>query len=56
MKKRIADFAKKNDYDLVLDSSAAIYSDKDMDVTDAVLEEMGVDPKAARAKEKNEGK
>ena len=56
LKKRIADFAKKNDYDLVLDSSAAIYSDKDMDVTDAVLEEMGVDPKAARAKEKNEGK
>ena len=56
LKKRIADFAKDNGYDLIVDASAAIFSSKDMDVTDAVLKEMGVDPKEARAKEKNEGK
>ncbi len=56
LKARIAKFAEKNDYDFVLDASAALYSRKASDVTDAVLKEMGVDPKAAREKAKNEGK
>ena len=57
LKKRIAKFAADNDYDLVVDAAAAIYHKDSLDVTDAVLKEMGVDPKAARAKESaNEGK
>lgn len=56
LKKRIAAFAEKNGYDFVIDSSAAIYSKKTADVTDSVLKEMGVDPKAAKAKEKDESK
>ena len=49
-------YNQKNGYDLILDSAAAIFHSKDLDVTDAVLTEMGVDPKAAREKMKNEGK
>ena len=56
LKKRIAEFADKNGYDLVIDASAAIFSKKSYDVTPQVLKAMGVDPKAAAAKEKNEGK
>jgi len=56
LKKRVADFADKNGYDLIVDASAAIFATKDLDVTDEVLKSMGVDPKAARAKEKDEGK
>ena len=56
LRKRVADFAKKNGYDMIVDSSAAIFATKDMDVTDAVLKDMGVDPKEARSKEKDEGK
>lgn len=56
LKKRIAEYGDKNGFDLIVDSAAAIYSSSGMDVTDAVLKAMGVDPKAARAKEKNEGK
>lgn len=58
LKKKVAEFAKKNGYDLVLDSSIALYAEKDIDVTDEVLDFMGIDPKAARAKdkEKDEGK
>ena len=56
LKKKITTFAGKNGYDLILDSAAAIFHSKDLDVTDAVLKEMGVDPKAAREKMKNEGK
>ena len=54
LKKRIANFAEKNGYDFVLDASAAIYSKKATDVTPAVLKDMGVDPKTAQAKEKDE--
>jgi len=56
IKKRIADFAEKNGYDLIVDSAAAIFATKDLDVTDQILKSMGVDPKDARAKEKDEGK
>ena len=48
LKKRISKFADKNDYDLVIDSSAALYSKSSFNVTDAVLKEMGVDPAKAK--------
>ena len=48
LKKRISKFADKNDYDLVIDSSAALYSKDSFNVTDAVLKEMGVDPAKAK--------
>ena len=56
LKKRIAEFADKEGYDLVIDSSAAIFAKKSYDVTPQVLKAMGVDPKVALAKEKDEGK
>ena len=56
LRKKITTFAGKNGYDLILDAAAAIFHSKELDVTDAVLKEMGVDPKAAREKMKNEGK
>ena len=56
LRKKVAEFAKKNGYDLVIDSSAALYIEGSLDATDEMLEFMGVDPKAARAKEKDEGK
>jgi Skp family chaperone for outer membrane proteins len=55
LRKRIAVFASKNGYDLILDSTAALFA-KDMDVTDGVLKAMDVDPKAARAAAEDEGK
>ncbi|MBO6167629.1 MAG: OmpH family outer membrane protein [Kiritimatiellae bacterium] len=48
LKKRISEYAKKKGYDCIVDSSAAIYSTDALDVTDAILESMGVDPKKAR--------
>ncbi len=56
LRKRVADYAKKNGYDLIVDASAAIFASDELDVTDGVLKEMGVDPKEARSKEKDEGK
>lgn len=56
LKARIAKFADKEDYDLIVDAAAAIFATEKLDVTDAILKGMGVDPKAARAKEANEGK
>ncbi len=56
LKETIAKYAEKKGYDLVLDTSAALFAAKSYDITDEILKEMGVDPKAARAKEKDEGK
>jgi Skp family chaperone for outer membrane proteins len=56
LKKRIAAFAEKNGYDLVVDAAAALYSGRGLDVTDEILKTMNVDPKKAKAKEKDEGK
>ena len=44
LKKRISSFAEKNGYDLVIDSTATLYSKGSFNVTDSVLKEMGVDP------------
>ena len=56
LKKRIARFAEREDYDLVMESAAALWAKSDLDVTDEILTDMNVDPKAARAKDKDEGK
>lgn len=56
IKKRVADFAEKNGYDIILDSTSAIFSKAEFDVTDDVLKEMGVDPKKAKGKEDDESK
>jgi len=53
IKKRVAAYAKKKGFDCILDSSAAIYADEALDVTDGVLAEMGVDPKKARAEDES---
>lgn len=53
---RLKKFAKANGYSVILDTNVVAYSDDKLDVTDAVLADMGVDPKNAKGKEKNEGK
>ncbi len=55
LKVRIAKFAEKEGYDLIVDAAAAIYAAPAMDVTDKILIDMNVDPKVARAKEKEDG-
>jgi Skp family chaperone for outer membrane proteins len=55
LKKRIAVFAGKNGYDMVVDSTAALYA-RGMDVTDDILKAMDVDPKKARAAISDEDK
>ena len=47
LRKTINAFAKKNGYDLVIDSTAVPYFKPEFDVTDQVLKEMGVDPAKA---------
>ena len=54
LKKRIAKYAAANGYDLILDSNAAAYATKTLDVTDAMLKDLGVDPKEAKGRD--EGK
>ena len=60
IKEKIQKFADEAGYDMILDSSAALYSKKEHDVTDGVLKAMGVDPEKARAaaekEKKNESK
>lgn len=59
LKKRVEDYAKRASFDMILDASAAIYFAEKFDVTEAILKEMGVDPKKAKTvsvKEKNESK
>ena len=54
LKERMKKFSDKNGYDVIIDSNATAYSQPSLDVTDAVLTDMGVDP--AKAKGANEGK
>ena len=60
LRKTINEFAEKNGYDLVVDSSAVPYFKPAYDVTDGVLKAMGVDPdkavKPGKEETKNEGK
>ena len=54
LRKRLAKFAEKKDYDLIIDKTAAPFAKAKFDVTDAMLQEMGVEPK--NAKGRDEGK
>ena len=54
LKKRIAKYAAANGYDLIFDSNAAAYATSTLDVTDAMLKDLGVDPKEAKGRD--EGK
>ena len=56
LRKRIAKYAKANGYDLILDANAAAYAAASFDVTDAMLKDLGVDPKDAKGREQDEGK
>ena len=55
LNEKIAAYAEKNGYDLIIDKSAAPFAKPGLDVTDGVLEEMGIDPKTAK-KGSDEGK
>ena len=54
LRKRIAKYATANGYDLIVDLNAAAYATKTLDVTDAMLKDLGVDPKDAKGRD--EGK
>lgn len=56
IKKRVNDFATKNGYDCILESTVAMFAKPELDVTDGVLKEMGVDPKTAKRSSDDEGK
>ena len=60
LRKVINEFAEKNGYDMVVDSSAVPYFKPAYNVTDAVLKEMGVDPakavKPGKEESNDEGK
>ena len=51
LRKRIAKFAEREGYDMVLDKTAAPFAKDKYDVTDAMLKEMGVDPKDAKGRD-----
>ena len=54
LKERVKKFAELKGYDVIIDSNATAYSKPSLDVTDAVLSDMGIDP--AKAKGTDEGK
>ena len=54
LRKRLKKFAEKKDYDFILDRTATPFAKAKYDVTDEVLQEMGVEPKNARGRD--EGK
>ena len=56
LRKRLEKFAKANGYDLILDQTAAPFAKASLDVTDAMLKEMGVDPKDAKKAAETETK
>ena len=56
LRKRLEKFAKANGYDLILDQTAAPFAKASLDVTDAMLKEMGVDPKDAKKSVETETK
>ena len=54
LRKRLAAYAEKNGYDFICDANAVPYARPGYDVTDAMLKELGVDPKDAKGRD--EGK
>ena len=55
LRRRIAKFAEENGYDIIIDKAAAPYAKDAFDVTDMVMQAMGVDPKDAKGRD-DEGK
>ena len=49
-------FADDNGYDLIIESTVTAFAKKSFDVTDGILKAMGIDPKYAKGREKDEGK
>ena len=49
-------FADDNGYDLIIESTVTAFAKKSLNVTDDILKGMGVDPKYAKGREKDEGK
>ena len=45
-----------NGYDLIVESTVTAFAKKSLDVTDGILKAMGVDPKNAKGRDKNESK
>ena len=56
IRKRVNEFADKNGYDLIIESTVTAFAKKSFDVTDEILTDMGIDPKDAKGREKDEGK
>ena len=52
----VTKFANNNGYDLIIESTVTAFAKKSFDVTDGILKEMGIDPKYAKGREKDEGK
>ena len=52
----VTKFADDNGYDLIIESTVTAFAKKSLDVTDSLLKEMGIDPKYAKGREKDEGK
>ena len=52
----VTKFANDNDYDLIVESTVTAFAKKSFDVTDGILKEMGIDPKYAKGRGKDEGK
>lgn len=52
----VTKFAEDNGYDLIVESTMTAFAKKSFDVTDSILNAMGVDPKSAKGREKDEGK
>ncbi len=49
-------FADDNGYDLIIESTVTAFAKKSLDVTDGILKEMGIDPKYAKGRGKDESK
>ena len=52
----VTKFANDNGYDIIVESTVTAFAKKSLDVTDGILKAMGVDPKYAKGREKDEGK
>ena len=52
----VTKFADDNGYDLIVESTVTAFAKKSLDVTDGILKAMGVDPKNAKGRDKNESK
>ncbi len=52
----VSKFADENGYDIIVESTVTAFAKKSLDVTDSILKEMGIDPKYAKGREKDESK